>query len=386
MAEREFTARTLSSLSGLTPAEWDALANPPGRPYNPFIGHTFLNALEESGSATPETGWAPSHVLLEVNNELVGAAPTYLKSHSQGEYVFDHGWADAYERAGGHYFPKVQIAAPFTPATGPRLLTRPGEDAATYRVALASAIAQLVDQNELSSAHITFLPRDEWEALGELGFLQRTDQQFHWLNDGYDTFDQFLGELSSAKRKNLRKERERALENGLEVEWLTGAEITEAHWDAFWVFYQDTGSRKWGRPYLTREFFSLVGERMADDILLIFAKRDGHPIAGALNFIGGDTLFGRYWGCTEYHKFLHFELSYYQAIDFAIERGLPRVEAGAQGGHKLVRGYMPVTTYSAHWIRDPGFREAVADFLERERNYVAEDLEVLKRHTPFKKG
>jgi len=390
MAETSFTARTLSSLAGVPPAEWDALANPPesdgGQPYNPFVSHAFLNALEESGSATPETGWAPAHMLLEQNGKLVGAAPAYLKSHSQGEYVFDHGWADAFERAGGHYFPKLQCAVPFTPATGPRLLIAPSEDASLHRTALASALVQMLEQHNLSSLHITFLPEADWKALGEIGFLQRTDQQFHWLNKGYRTFDDFLGELSSAKRKNLRKERARALEAGLEVEWLTGSEITEAHWDAFWVFYQDTGSRKWGRPYLTREFFSLVGERMGDDILLIFAKRDGHPIAGALNFIGGDTLFGRYWGCTEFHKFLHFELSYYQAIDFAIERGLARVEAGAQGGHKLVRGYAPVTTYSAHWITDPGFRAAVEEYLTREREYVAEDMEAMRRHTPFKKG
>jgi len=390
MTETNFTARTLSSLAGVTPAEWDALANPSecegGQPYNPFVSHAFLNALEESGSATPETGWAPAHMLLEQDGTLVGAAPAYLKSHSQGEYVFDHGWADAFERAGGHYFPKLQCAVPFTPATGPRLLIAPGEDASLHRTALASALVQMLEHHDLSSMHITFLPEADWQALGEIGFLQRTDQQFHWLNKDYNTFDNFLGELSSAKRKNLRKERTRALEAGLEIEWLTGREITEAHWDAFWVFYQDTGSRKWGRPYLTREFFSLVGERMADDILLIFAKRNGVPIAGALNLIGGDTLFGRYWGCTEFHKFLHFELSYYQAIDFAIERGLKRVEAGAQGGHKLVRGYEPVTTYSAHWITDPGFRAAVAEYLTREREYVSEDMEAMRRHTPFRKG
>jgi predicted N-acyltransferase len=386
MANTEYTARTLSSLAGVAPREWDRLANPKGRPYNPFVSHTFLNALEESGSATPQAGWAPSHILLELDGKLVGAAPAYLKSHSQGEYVFDHGWADAFERAGGRYFPKLQCAVPFTPATGPRLLLGENENSALHRTALASALVQMSQQNELSSLHITFLPEEDWTALGKIGFLQRTDQQFHWLNQGYGTFDDFLGELSSAKRKNLKKERKRALENGLSIEWITGADITEAHWDAFWVFYQETGSRKWGRPYLTRGFFSLMGERMADDILMIFAMRDGQPIAGALNFIGGDALFGRYWGCTEYHKFLHFELSYYQAIDFAIARGLARVEAGAQGGHKLVRGYVPVTTYSAHWITDPGFRQAVAEYLEREREYIAEDMETMQRHTPFKKG
>ncbi len=382
----DFTARSLPSITGVPPATWDALANPPGQPYNPFVSHAFLNALEESGSVCPETGWSPAHLLLEQDGEVRGAAPAYLKAHSQGEYVFDHGWADAFERAGGRYFPKLQCAVPFTPATGPRLLVMPGENETLYRTALASALVQMVEQNELSSAHITFLPEDEWQAVGELGFLQRTDQQFHWLNRGYGSFEDFLGELTSAKRKTLRKERERALEDGLEVEWLTGAEITEADWDAFWVFYQETGSRKWGRPYLTRAFFSLAGAVMAEHILLIFAKRNGHPVAGALNFIGGDCLFGRYWGCTEYHKFLHFELAYYQAIDFAIARGLARVEAGAQGGHKLIRGYVPVTTYSAHWIADAGFRQAVADYLEREREYVAEDTEALQRHTPFRKG
>ncbi|MBN4046466.1 N-acetyltransferase [bacterium AH-315-P15] len=385
MPEPSFSARTLPSLSGVSPKAWDTLANPAGQPYNPFVSHTFLNALEESGSATPETGWAPSHVLLELEGKLVGAAPAYLKSHSQGEYVFDHGWADAFERAGGTYFPKLQCSVPFTPATGPRLLVAPGENESLYRTALASALVQVTDQHELSSLHITFLPKQDWEALGQRGFLQRTDQQFHWENAGYGKFEDFLSALSSAKRKTLRKERARAVEAGLEIEWLTGADITEAHWNAFWVFYQDTGSRKWGRPYLTRAFFSLVGARMADDILLIFAKRNGVPIAGALNFIGGDTLFGRYWGCTEHHKFLHFEISYYQAIDFAIQKGLARVEAGAQGEHKLARGYLPVTTYSAHWISNPHFRAAVSDYLDRERNYIAEDMEVLKEHTPFRK-
>jgi len=386
MTDTNFTARTLASLAGIAPADWDALANPSGRPYNPFVSHAFLNALEESGSATARTGWAPAHMLLEHAGKLVGAAPAYLKSHSQGEYVFDHGWADAFERAGGQYFPKLQCAVPFTPAPGPRLLLAQGENEALYRTALASALVQMLEQHDLSSLHITFLPESDWRALGEIGFLRRIDQQFHWMNKGYGSFDDFLAELASAKRKNLRKERARAVEAGLEIEWLTGADITETHWDDFWVFYQDTGSRKWGRPYLTRSFFSLVGERMSDDILLIFARRNGRPIAGALNFIGGDTLFGRYWGCTEYHKFLHFELAYYQAIDFAIEHGLARVEAGAQGGHKLVRGYEPVSTYSAHWITDPGFRQAVADYLEREREYVAEDIEVMRRHTPFRKA
>ena len=385
MGEKTFSARTVSSMVGIDASTWDALANPVGTPYNPFISHAFLNLLEESGSVSPEAGWAPSHVLLDLDDELVGATPAYLKSNSQGEYVFDHGWADAYERAGGNYFPKLQCSVPFTPVTGRRLLIAPGEDALQYRTALASALVQVTEQAGLSSAHLTFLPGDEWAALAELGFLKRMDQQFHWQNEGYASFDEFLAALSSSKRKALRKERRRALENDLTIEWVTGTDITEAHWDAFWVFYQDTGARKWGRPYLTREFFSLLGERMAKDVLLIFALRNGQPVAGALNMIGGDTLYGRYWGCTEYHKFLHFEISYYQAIDFAIERGLKHVEAGAQGEHKLVRGYVPVTTYSAHWICDPGFREAVEHYLKQERTYVSEDMKVMAQHLPFKK-
>ncbi len=380
-----FSARTVPSMGGIDPATWDALANPEGVAYNPFVSHAFLNALEESGSACAEAGWAPSHVLLEQDGELLGAAPAYLKSNSQGEYVFDHGWAEAYERAGGKYFPKLQCSVPFTPVTGRRLLVAPGNQEIHHRTALASTLVQVTEQAGLSSAHLTFLPEDEWEALGGLGFLKRTDQQFHWYNEGYESFDEFLIALSSAKRKALRKERARAVENDLEIKWVTGAEITEAHWDAFWVFYQDTGARKWGRPYLTRAFFSLLSERMADDIALVFAIRDGKPIAGALNLIGGDTLYGRYWGCTEHHKFLHFEICYYQAIDFAIRRGLKYVEAGAQGDHKLARGYQPVTTYSAHWISDPGFRVAVADYLERERKYVAEDFKILGEHLPFRK-
>ena len=386
MEEKTFSARTAPSMTGINPGQWDALANPKGTPYNPFISHRFLNILEESGSATPEMGWAPSHVLLELDGEMVGATAAYLKSNSQGEYVFDHGWAEAYERAGGEYFPKLQCSVPFTPVTGRRLLIAPGEHELHYRTALASALVQVTEQAGLSSAHLTFLPEEEWTALGELGYLKRMDQQFHWQNENYKDFDAFLAVLSSAKRKSLRKERARALDNDLNIEWLTGSDITEAHWDAFWVFYQDTGARKWGRPYLTREFFSLLGERMPDDLLLIFANRNGMPIAGALNFIGGDTLYGRYWGCTEYHKFLHFELSYYQAIDFAIERGLKHVEAGAQGQHKLARGYVPITTYSAHWICDPGFRGAVEDYLKRERTYVGEDIAVMEKHLPFRKA
>ncbi len=385
MTEGTFSARTAPSMAAIAPVEWDAIANPKGQPYNPFVSHAFLNALEESGSASAETGWAPHHILLERDNKVVAAAPAYLKSHSQGEYVFDYGWAEAFENAGGRYYPKLQLSVPFTPVTGPRLLISPGDDAELYRTALASAIAQVTDQSALSSAHITFLPKPDWDALGRLGFLQRTDQQFHWQNKGYESFEDFLAALSSAKRKALRRERARAVEDGIEIKWITGREATEADWDAFWVFYQDTGARKWGYPYLTRPFFSLLAKRMADDVLLIFAYRDGQPIAGALNMVGGDTIYGRYWGCTEHHKFLHFELCYYQAIDYAIAKCLKTVEAGAQGGHKLVRGYEPVTTYSAHWIADPNFRTAVDNYLEQERRHVAEDQTHLKRHLPFRK-
>ncbi len=385
MSDETFSARTVPSMAVINPAEWDALANPLGQPSNPFVTHAFLNALEDSGSATPDVGWAPHHIILERSGQMVAACPAYLKSHSQGEYVFDYGWAEAFENAGGQYYPKLQISVPFTPVTGPRLLIAPGENSELYRTALASAIAQVTDQSNLSSAHITFLPKDDWTALGKLGFLQRTDQQFHWLNKGYKTFDEFLAALSSAKRKALRKERARAVEDGITIKWVRGADITEEQWDAFWVFYQDTGARKWGHPYLTRAFFTFLGERMADDLLLILAYRNGEPIAGALNLIGGDTIYGRYWGCTEHHKFLHFEVCYYQAIDYAIEHGLRVVEAGAQGGHKLVRGYEPVTTCSAHWISNPNFREAVDNYLTQERRHVADDQAHLKQHLPFRK-
>lgn len=385
MSEETFSARTVPTFAAINPKDWDALANPSSHTYNPFLSHAFLNALEESGSATADTGWAPHHILLEQNGTLVAACPAYLKSHSQGEYVFDYGWAEAFENAGGQYYPKLQISVPFTPVTGPRLLVAPGDDAELYRTALASAIAQVTDQGGLSSAHITFLPKDDWAALGALGYLQRTDQQFHWRNNGYTSFDEFLAALSSAKRKALRKERARAVGNDIEIKWVRGADITGDQWDAFWVFYQDTGARKWGHPYLTRAFFTLLSERMADDLLLILAYRNGEPIAGALNLIGGDTIYGRYWGCTEHHKFLHFEVCYYQAIDYAIQHSLNVVEAGAQGGHKLVRGYEPVTTYSAHWISDPNFRAAVDHYLTQERRHVAQDQAHLKQHLPFRK-
>ncbi|MDR6758469.1 putative N-acyltransferase [Mycoplana sp. BE70] len=357
-----------------------------GTAYNPFITHAFLSALEESGSATADTGWLGQHLLLEAEDgTLLGAMPAYLKNHSQGEYVFDHGWAEAFARAGGRYYPKLQASVPFTPATGPRLLCRDGDDPAPVRQALAAGIKELTRRHDISSAHVTFLPEDELPALVNAGFLPRTDQQFHFLNVGYRSHDEFLQTLASRKRKALKRERRTALENGIEIVWLTGSELTEGIWDQFFAFYMDTGGRKWGRPYLTRRFYSLVGERMADDILLVMAKRNGRYIAGAINFIGGDALFGRHWGCIEDHPFLHFEVCYHQAIDFAIANGLKRVEAGAQGEHKLARGYMPVTTHSAHYIAHPGLRRAVADYLERERQDVTETGEWLAEHGPFRK-
>lgn len=372
------TARLVGSAADIDAADWEACAGSA----NPFVSHAFFTALEDSGSAVAGTGWQPLHIVVDGDDgRPAGIAPAYAKSHSQGEYVFDHAWADAFARAGGRYYPKLQMSVPFTPATGPRLLLRdPG-----MGPTLLAAVETLVMDNGLSSAHATFIAPEQIPQFEAAGWLVRTDQQFHWLNDGYGSFEDFLAALSSRKRKAIRKERAAALEGGIEVERLTGSSITEAHWDAFWVFYQDTGSRKWGRPYLTRRFFSLLSERMADRVLLILAKRNGRYIAGALNLLGEDALFGRYWGCTEEVPFLHFELCYYQAIDEAIARGLPRVEAGAQGAHKLARGYVPTPTRSAHFIAHPALRRAVADFLERETEAVAYEMEALGEMTPFKR-
>jgi predicted N-acyltransferase len=376
--ERQIEARIGSGVASFSAAEWDACAGTG----NPFLTHAFLSALEESGSATARTGWQPLPIAIDgPDGRPAALLPAYAKSHSQGEYVFDHGWASAWERAGGRYYPKLQIAVPFTPVPGRRLLTHDE----TLAAGLIIAAEAVVRTNGLSSAHATFIDPQEVPLFEDAGWLIRIDSQFHWHNDGYESFDDFLASLSSRKRKAIRKERREALE-GLEVEHVTGAAITEAHWDAFWAFYQDTGSRKWGRPYLTRRFFSLLGERMADRILLVFAVRGGQPIAGALNLIGADTLYGRYWGTLADLPHLHFEICYYQAIEAAIARGLGRVEAGAQGEHKLSRGYRPVPTYSAHFIPDPGFRAAVADFLEAERRAVANEIAVLDEMTPFKKG
>jgi len=357
-----------------------------GYPSNPFVSHAFLQALEASQSVGARAGWLPQHLVLEGSDgRILGAAPCYLKSHSQGEYVFDHAWADAYERAGGDYYPKLQVSVPFTPAAGPRLLVGPDADAQAVRSWLAGGLIALCEQREASGVHATFLQPADWEALAERGFLQRTDQQFHWENPGYSSFEDFLAALSSRKRKFIRRERREALASGVTIDWLTGSDLTEAVWDVFFAFYMDTGSRKWGRPYLTRAFFSLVGESMRDRILLVMAKREGRYVAGAINFIGADTLYGRHWGALEHHPFLHFELCYYQAMDYAIAHKLPRVEAGAQGEHKLARGYAPATTYSAHYIANPGLRRAIADYLTRERAHVDAVGQELAAYTPFRK-
>jgi uncharacterized protein len=389
----EFTIEVASSMADVERSDWDKLAGTTRAsatadiPYNPFLSYDFLSALEQSASVAAKTGWLPRHLLLkEPDGTLCGAVPAYLKSHSQGEYVFDHGWAEAFERAGGEYYPKLQASIPFTPATGPRLLAPADTRRPVVQTALAQGLIALTDRLGISSAHITFIPEGEMPTLEETGFLHRTDQQFHFHNESYASYDDFLATLASRKRKALRRERQQAVENGISIERLTGASITEEHWDAFYAFYIDTGARKWGRPYLNRAFFSLIGETMADDILLVMAKREGRYIAGAINFIGGDCVFGRHWGCIEDHAFLHFEVCYHQAIDFAIERGLPRVEAGAQGEHKLARGYLPVTTHSAHYIAHPGLKRAVADYLERERREVDQIGAILTEHGPFKKA
>ena len=373
------TARVHHAVGEIPAAEWDALAGAG----NPFTSHAFLTLLEESGSVGGRSGWSPLPLVIEDAAGIAAAAlPAYLKGHSQGEYVFDHSWADAWHRAGGQYYPKLQISVPFTPATGPRLLTG---DHPALGVPLLRVAEQICEQNKLSSAHATFIEPAQLPLFEEAGWLLRTDTQFHWNNEGYASFDDFLGALSSEKRKNLRKERAKA-QDGVEIRQFTGDAIRPEHWDAFWVFYQDTGARKWGHPYLTREAFDLMGERMADRILLVMAFLGERPVAGALNFIGSEALYGRYWGAIVDKPFLHFELCYYQAIDAAIALGLGRVEAGAQGQHKLARGYKPVPTWSAHYITDPGFRSAVADFLERERRGVAQEQMWLGERTPFKKG
>ncbi|HCC45685.1 MAG TPA: GNAT family N-acetyltransferase, partial [Gammaproteobacteria bacterium] len=328
------TLRACASIKEIGVEAWNRCANPAqagidcNHAYDPFLSYAFLSALEDSGSAGSSTGWAPYHLCLEDEHQIVGVLPLYLKSHSQGEYVFDYSWADAFERAGGRYYPKLQCSVPFTPATGRRLLTRPDIDDPNVEKYLLSGMMQVAEKMEVSSVHVTFAEKQQWQLMGQMGFLQRTHNQFHWQNDGYINFDDFLAALSSKKRKNIRRERREALSAGVEIELLTGDRILEEHWDAFYRFYIDTGNRKWGTPYLTREFFSIIGATMSKDVLLIMCRRDNRYIAGAINFIGGECLFGRNWGCVEDHPFLHFEVCYYQAIEFAIDRGLQRVEAG----------------------------------------------------------
>jgi len=369
-----FTLQVHDGIAAIGRDAWDACAAPTG---DPFVSYDFLHACEASGSAVPSQGWAARHLSLhDEDGAVIGVMPLYLKGHSQGEYVFDHSWADAYQRAGGRYYPKLLGAVPFTPATGPRFLNAPGTDAATVREALLQGAQTLVERLGVSSLHVNFPTEPEWRAMTEAGLLPRRDIQFIWRNEGYRTFDDFLAALSSNRRKTIRRERREA-QADLDIRVLTGAEITEVHWDAFFEFYMDTGDRKWGRPYLTRDFFSRVGAAMADRIALVMAFRDETPIAGALNFIGRDALYGRQWGALEEVPFLHFELCYYQAIDFAIARGLSRVEAGAQGEHKIARGYLPSPVYSAHWIADPALRDPVAHYLDNERPAVEAEMEAM---------
>ena len=384
----QFSIEVHQSITGIDADTWDRCANPPWRPYNPFVAHAFLNALETSGSAVAETGWLGQHMQLKSGDgETIAVMPCYLKNHSQGEYVFDYGWAEAIQRAGGQYYPKLQISVPFTPASGPRVLVARQDQLRQCRAAMADASDQLAARLGASSAHMTFIEEGEYADFGEFGWLQRNDTQFHWHNDDFSSFDQFLAVLSSRKRKNIRKERAAVARAGLDIHVLTGSDITEEHWDHFFHFYIDTGDRKWGTPYLTREFFSAVGDSMADDIALVMVRNKGRWVAGAINFIGGDALYGRNWGCIEHHDCLHFEVCYYTTIEFAIGRGLKRVEAGAQGPHKLARGYLPVTTRSVHMIQDPRLHTAVADYLERERKAVARDNKLIEEHhSPFRKG
>ncbi len=382
----EITAHT--TLADIDAAEWDACACPEagaGRAIDPFTTYRFLRALEDSGSVGTSTGWDPRYLAARQDGQLIAVAPLYGKSHSQGEYMFDHNFAHAYERSGGRYYPKLQIAVPFTPATGRRFLTRQGYEAQGMSALIQGAI-QIASNNGLSSVHATFCTEGEAIAGAQMGMLARTSQQYHWVNNGYAGWDAFLAALSSRKRKSLRKERATAQAFGGEIVQLTGDQIEPHHWDAFWQFYQDTGARKWGQPYLTRAFFDIAHDRLRDDILLVFAMHDGVPVAGALNFIGRDTLYGRYWGCTQHHPCLHFEICYYQAMDYAMANGMTKVEAGAQGEHKLARGYLPAATHSLHWFSDAGFRDAVADYLEAERAAVDDEIEVLTGYGPFRKA
>lgn len=386
--QAQIEIRIIPSLSQVAAEDWDACACPEAtdgrRPNDPFTTHRFLKALEDSGSVGRGTGWQPQYLTAWLDGMLIACAPMYAKSHSQGEYIFDHSWAHAYERAGGRYYPKLQVAVPFTPATGRRFLVRPGYEG-IGQSALVQGAVQLAADNQISSVNVTFCTDEEAEAGRQMGLMHRVSQQFHWLNHDYADFDAFLASLSSRKRKTIRKERSRANGFGGTIYTFTGDDLLPEHWDAFWVFYQDTGARKWGSPYLTRAFFDLVQADMRDDVALVLAERDGRWVAGALNFIGRDALFGRYWGCTEHHDCLHFELCYYRAIDLAICLKLERVEAGAQGEHKLARGYLPTRTHSLHWVGDPGFADAIARYLEAEREAVDEEIEILTDYGPFRK-
>ena len=399
MTETTLRIEVAPGFGDIARAAWDGVANPgwvmkPGgrlegsgpAPFNPFLTHDFLVSLEDSGSATEKTGWSPCPILVrDASDAVVGAAPVYLKSHSQGEYVFDHGWAEAFHRAGGRYYPILQVSVPFTPVPGPRVLVAPGPAGPLNRGRRVKALAQRPRGAGASSDRATFLTPEDRDSFVAGRFLERTDRQFHWQDAGYGDFEGFLAALSSRKRKQIRRERRDALAGDLTIRWLTGDEIQPEHWDAFFAFYTDTGDRKWGRPYLNRRFFTLIGERMAHRVALCLAHDGERPIAGALNFIGSDTLYGRYWGALEERPFLHFEVCYYQAIDFALAHGLAHVEAGAQGEHKLFRGYLPVETRSAHWIAHPGLRAAVADYLVRERAAVADERAELADLAPFRR-
>ncbi len=394
MASTTFTARVVQAIANIDSAAWDACANPPGRSFeeaegerfNPFLSHAFLQALEDSGSVGGRSGWTPVHVTVEnACGRIVAVAPAYLKSHSQGEYVFDHGWADAYERAGGRYYPKLQVAVPFTPATGRRLLVA-ADAPSGAREALIAGLRELRKQTKASSIHATFPTAEDADRLATAGFLIRTGEQFHFFCDGYANFDDFLGALASRKRKAIKRERRDAVDGDVTIEWVTGSSLRSEHWDAFFKFYMHTGSRKWGRPYLTRAFFELIGATLADRVLLVMARRAGRYIAGAINFIGDDALYGRNWGAIEQRPFLHFEVCYYQAIDFALSRGLRRIEAGAQGEHKLARGYRPTRTYSAHEFADARLSRAIADYLGHERDAVERTIAHYEEYAPFRRG
>jgi len=385
------SARVVDCIERIPAGEWDACAagdsgSGASGPENPFVCHAFLNALEQSGSVGRKAGWLPQHLVIEdAAGTVLAAAPLYVKSHSQGEYVFDHGWAEAYDRAGGRYYPKLQVAAPFTPVPGPRLLVRPGCHEREARAALISALISAIENSGMSSLHVTFATRTESDLLEQVGFLTRIGVQYHWINNGYAEFGDFLAALNSRKRKAIRKERAAVAEYGLAIRAWEGAELTAKHWDAFFAFYMDTGGRKWGRPYLTRDFFARIADSLSDRIVLMLAQKDRQLVAGALNFKGPQALYGRNWGCLEDYRFLHFELCYYRAIDYAIAHKLPRVEAGAQGEHKIQRGYLPTETYSSHWIADPRLRAAISGFLDQERTYVAQEKAALDESSPYRR-